>query len=358
MTVVLGATEFLLARTDLDPVARKDLEQVRGAAERTAAITAQLLAFSRRQVLQPQVIGLDEVVSGLDDVVRRALGKRSTLHLQLGARGGRVKADPGQLTQVLLNLVLNARDAMPVGGQVTIETSMTELSEDYALGHAGVEIQPGPYLLLSVSDSGHGMSPETLRRIFEPFYTTKPVGKGTGLGLATVYGIIKQSRGYVWAYSEPGQGTTLKVYLPLDEGSLPGTEVQSPLARASGEYVLVVEDEPTVRFMTSRALQEQGYKVMEASSGDEALRLVEQSDGALDLIITDVIIPGIDGTELARRASVLRPGLPILFMSGYTDDDIVRRGLLDREQNFLQKPFTPDALIRRVAELLRDKSGP
>jgi two-component system, cell cycle sensor histidine kinase and response regulator CckA len=357
MTVVLGATEFLLARTDLDPVARKDLEQVRGAAERTAAITAQLLAFSRRQVLQPQVIDLDEVVSGLDDVVRRALGERSTLHLQLGAKAGRVKADPGQLAQVLLNLVLNARDAMPLGGQVTIETSMTELSEDYALVHPGVEIQPGPYVLLSVSDTGHGMSAETLRRIFEPFYTTKPVGKGTGLGLATVYGIIKQSKGYVWAYSEPGQGTTFKIYLPLDPGSLPAAPVRPPLDQASGEYILIVEDEPAVRSMTCRALQEQGYQVMEASDGHEALRLVEQADGALDLIITDVIIPGIDGTELARRASLVRPGLPILFMSGYTDDDIVRRGLLDGDQDFLQKPFTPDALIRRVAELLRDKSG-
>jgi PAS domain S-box-containing protein len=357
MTVVLGATEFLLARTDLPEVARNDLEQVRGAAERTAAITGQLLAFSRRQVLQPQVLEVDEVVQGLDGMLRRALGERSTLELQLRGGISRVKADPGQLAQVLLNLVLNAKDAMPLGGRLTIETRPAELTEQYAREHPGVEIRPGPYIVLSVSDTGHGISPESMGHIFEPFYTTKPIGKGTGLGLATVYGIIKQSGGYVWVYSELGQGTAFKVYLPVEEGSAAIPAASPPPERSSGEHVLIVEDEPAVRFMTSRALKEHGYQVLEASDGQEALRMVEQSIGALDLIISDVIIPGLDGTELARRVTRVKPGLPILFMSGYTDDDIVRRGLLDRDQPFLQKPFTPDALIRRVAELLEQKKA-
>jgi PAS domain S-box-containing protein len=358
MTVVLGATEFLLARNDLPEVARNDLEQVRGAAERTAAITAQLLAFSRRQVLQPQILHLDEVTQGLDGMLRRALGERSTLHLQLSAGSCRVKADPGQLAQVLLNLALNARDAMPLGGRLSIETRVTELTEEYEKAHPGVEIRAGPYVVLSVSDTGHGISPEAMRRLFEPFFTTKPVGKGTGLGLATVYGIIKQSGGYVWAYSEPGYGTTFKVYLPAESGSVQPRVTSPPPALATGEYVLIVEDEPAVRYMTTRALKEHGYTVLEACDGPEALRLVEQVNGALDLIITDVIIPGLDGAELARRAASVKPDLPILFMSGYTDDDIVRRGLLERDKPFLQKPFTPDALVRRVAELLEHKKQP
>lgn len=355
MTVVLGATEFLLARTDLTEAARSDLEQVRGAAERTATITAQLLAFSRRQVLQLQVLDVDEVVDGLEGMLRRTLGERSTLQLRLRCGSCRVKADPGQLAQVLLNLVLNARDAMPLGGRLSIETGVTELTEQHAEGHPGEEVRPGAYIVLSVSDTGHGISPDTMRHIFEPFYTTKPIGKGTGLGLATVYGIIKQSDGYVWAYSEPGKGTTFKVYLPVEEGLVPTAAASPPPVRASGEYVLLVEDEPAVRYMTSRALKEQGYNVLEASDGPEALKLVKHANGALDLIITDVIIPGLDGTELARQATRVKPGLPILFMSGYTDDDIVRRGLLDQDQPFLQKPFTPEVLVRRVAELLNPR---
>jgi two-component system, cell cycle sensor histidine kinase and response regulator CckA len=352
MTVVLGAASFLLGRNDLPETARKDLEYIREAAERTAAITAQLLAFSRRQVVQARVFEVDEVIQGLEGVLRRAVGERSTLVLQLRA-GARVNADPGQLSQVLLNLVLNARDAMPLGGRLTIETWVTELTEAYSQQRPGIAIRPGPYAVVAVSDTGHGMGPETLSHLFEPFYTTKPVGKGTGLGLATVYGIVKQSNGYVWAYSEVGKGTTFKVYLPLDASSLPHDAPPEPPVRATGETVLLVEDEPAVRVMTSRALQEFGYAVVEASGGHQALGILERKDTPIDLLITDVILAGMDGPELARRATELSPQLRVLFISGYTDDEIVRRGLLQEGQPFLQKPFTPEALATQVTELLK-----
>jgi two-component system, cell cycle sensor histidine kinase and response regulator CckA len=357
MTVILGAASFLLGRTDLPDTSRKDLEYIREAAERTSAITAQLLAFSRRQIVQARVFDLDELVEGLEGVLRRALGERSTLVLQLRA-DCRVKADPGQLTQVLLNLVLNARDAMPLGGRVTIETRVTELTEAYAAERPGIAIRPGPYAVLSVSDTGHGMGPDTLSHLFEPFYTTKPVGKGTGLGLATVYGIVKQSGGYVWAYSEVGQGTTFKVYLPLDSELAAIAVAPIAPAHAAGETVLLVEDEPAVRMMTSRALQEYGYGVVEASGGHQALGILERSDTRVDLMVTDVILAGMDGPELARRATELRPALPVLFISGYTDDEIVRRGLLHAGQPFLQKPFTPEALGAEIAGLLKGKIAP
>ena len=355
MTVVLGAADFLLRQPRLDGGARADVEQIRAAAERTAAITGQLLAFSRRQVLQPRVLDLDDTVRGLEAVLRRALGERSTFTLGLRAGSARVVADPGQLAQVLLNLVLNARDAMPLGGHLRIETARTELTERYAQQHPGVTIRPGPYVMLAVSDSGHGMSRETAAHVFEPFYTTKPIGKGTGLGLATVYGIVKQSDGYIWPYSELGQGTTFKVYLPISPDSVPHTPAAAPPPRAAGEQVLLVEDEPAVRLMASRALQEYGYRVLEAADGREALRLLEGHQRSIHMVVTDVVMPGMDGPELARRAQRLHPGLPVLFMSGYTDDEIVRRGLLEVGQPFLQKPFTPEALGEQVAELLKGR---
>jgi PAS domain S-box-containing protein len=357
MTVVLGATGFLLRRPELADVARQDIEQIRAAAERTAAITGQLLAFSRRQVLQPRMLDLDETVQGLEPMLRRTLGERSTLQLRLTSSPGLVKADPGQLAQVLLNLVLNARDAMPMGGRLSIATSRAELSAEYARVHTGVTITPGWYVVLAVTDTGHGMSRETAARVFEPFYTTKPVGKGTGLGLATVYGIVKQSGGYVWVYSEPGLGSTFKVYLPLASGS-PALATPTPQPpRASGEMVLVVEDEPAVREMTARALREYGYRVVEASDGEEGLARLRERDNGIRLVVADVVMPGMDGPELARRAASLRPGLQVLFMSGYTDDEVVRRGLLDAGQPFLHKPFTPEALGEQVAALLRRRAA-
>jgi two-component system, cell cycle sensor histidine kinase and response regulator CckA len=355
MTVVLGAADFLLRRPELAAIARQDVEQIRAAAERTAAITGQLLAFSRRQVLRPRVLDLDETVRGLELVLRRTLGEQSSLELRLGSAPGLVKADPGQLAQVLLNLVLNSRDAMPVGGRLTIETFCTELTEGYARQHPGVTILSGPYVVLAVSDTGHGMSRETASRVFEPFYTTKPIGKGTGLGLATVYGIVKQSEGYVWTYSELGKGTTFKIYLPLaPEAKLQG-QASPPAPRASGEVVLLVEDETAVRQMASRVLQEYGYVVIEASDGREALALLERSDGRIRLLVTDVVMPEMDGRELARRAESLSPGLPVLYMSGYTDDEIVRRGLLEAGQPFLQKPFNPETFGGQVARMLQGR---
>jgi two-component system cell cycle sensor histidine kinase/response regulator CckA len=234
---------------------------------------------------------------------------------------------------------------------------VTELTEAYAQQRPGVSIRPGAYAVLCVTDTGHGMGPDTLSRLFEPFYTTKPIGKGTGLGLATVYGIVKQSGGYVWAYSELGQGTTFKVYLPLDSESAPTTTTPAALIQASGETILLVEDEPAVRHMTSRVLQEYGYGVTEASGGHQALGILERSDGGIDLLITDVIMSGMDGPELARRAAELVPELPVLFISGYTDDEMVRRGLLQAGQPFLQKPFTPEALASEVAELLKTRTA-
>jgi PAS domain S-box-containing protein len=355
MTVILGAAEFLLRRPELAAMARQDVEHIRAAAERTAAITGQLLAFSRRQVLRPRVLDLDETVRGLDLVLRRTLGEQSSLEMRLGSAPALVKADPGQLAQVLLNLVLNSRDAMPVGGRLTIETFSAELTEGYARQHPGVTIEPGAYVVLAVSDTGHGMSRETAARAFEPFYTTKPVGKGTGLGLATVYGIVKQSEGYVWSYSELGKGTTFKIYLPLAaEAKLQG-QAQPPAPRASGEVVLLVEDETAVRQMASRVLQEYGYGVIEASDGREALGLLERSEGRIRLLVTDVVMPEMDGRELARRVEALSPGLPVLYMSGYTDDEIVRRGLLEAGQPFLQKPFNPETLGGQVARMLRGR---
>jgi two-component system, cell cycle sensor histidine kinase and response regulator CckA len=352
MTVVLGAAEFVLRRSDLPDVVREDVQNMRAAAERTANITAQLLAFSRRQVLQPRSFEVDEALEGIAGVVRRALGPLSTLVLHLRAGDARVSADPGQFAQVVLNLALNAADAMPLGGIFSIDTQTIELTEAYTRAHAGVRIAPGPYVLCSVSDTGHGMTPATQRRVFEPFFTTKPVGKGTGLGLATVYGIVKQSGGYIWVYSEPGHGTTFKLYLPLEASPTARQSDVVPAPHGAGETVLVVDDDASVRDVTVRALQNHGFVAIGAAAAGEALDVLGRMDGALRLVVTDVLMPGVDGAELARRVRQIRPDLPVLFVSGYTDDEVVRRGLVDAGQPFLQKPFTPEALARRVSDLL------
>jgi len=353
MSVILGSAQFVLRRPDIPDAVREDLEHIQRAAERTAGITQQLLAFSRRQVLQPQVLDLNALVQRAEPVLRGTLGERARLVVRRTSGLGRVRADPGQLEQVLLNLVINARDAMPDGGTVTIETSDVTLTPEYAALKPVATIAPGPHLLLTVSDTGVGMDRQTMARAFEPFFTTKPLGEGTGLGLATVYGVVKQSGGYIWLYSERGQGTTFKIYLPL-VGTAPVQRVRRdsmPVA-LEGEVVLVVEDEPDVRGIIVRVLRDLGYRVREAAHGQEALDIAGDPATRLDLVIADVVMPGLGGRELATRLSGQRPGLPILFTSGYTGLDVVERGLIEGNWPFLAKPVVPDALARRVRELV------
>jgi PAS domain S-box-containing protein len=349
MSVVIGAADFILARPDIPPAVRTDAEYIRKAAEATAAVTAQLLAFSRRQVLRPRVLDLNGALEQFRPVLQRTMGEDCAVTLRLDPALGPVKADPGQLEQVLLNLALNARDAMPRGGVLSVETSTTELTERSVAVPHGVAVRPGRYALLAVSDTGHGMDPATLAHVFEPFFTTKGIGQGTGLGLSTVYGIVKQSDGYVWVYSEPGHGTTIKIYLPVtgERAELP-PEQQPPQPMASGELVLVVEDDAPVRAIAVRALMEGGYRVIEAESGARALELLSRSVDRPVLVLTDVVMPGMSGSELAVAVARLAPGIRVLFTSGYTDGEILRRGLLEPGADFLPKPFSPEALVQAV----------
>jgi signal transduction histidine kinase len=353
MTVVIGFGRFVLLELAPDHPQRHDVEQMVQAAARAAGMTQQLLAFSRQQVLRPSVIELERLVEDLAPLLRQLLGVDKTLDLRHSPERLEVFADVSQLEQVLVNLVANARDAMGPGGRVTIETARQELGEIYARSHPDVEVVPGPYAVLMVTDTGVGMSPSTQARVFEPFYTTKAMGEGTGLGLATVYGIVKQSGGYVWLYSEVGLGTTVKVYLPLtsSRASSPVTRDSRP-APGGRENILVVEDEPLVREFTRRSLEELGYSVLEAASGKDALALIERTSPPLDLIISDVVMPGLSARSMAEAVGRSDPTLRILFMSGYPGEDVVRRGLLNPEDPFLQKPFTLEDLGRSVRSLL------
>jgi CheY-like chemotaxis protein len=349
MSVVIGAAHYILARPDIPASVRTDAEFIRKAAERTAAVTAQLLAFSRRQVLRPQVLDVNGVLEKFRPVLQRTMGEDCSVTFRLEPALGHVKADPGQLEQVLLNLAINARDAMPRGGALSIETSRVELTEGNAALEHGVAVRPGGYVLMAVSDTGHGMDRTTLAHVFEPFFTTKDVGQGTGLGLATVYGIVKQSDGYVWAYSEPGRGTTMKVYLPVtDAVADAASEAPATQPATSGELVLVVEDDAPVRSIAARVLAEVGYRVLEAGSGAEAIELLRRGQERPALVLTDVVMPGMSGSELAAAVARLAPGTPVLFTSGYTDGEILRRGLLEPGADFLPKPFSPEALVRAV----------
>ncbi len=351
MSVVFAASDFILKRADVPPAVRTDVESIRRAAERTAAVTAQLLAFSRRQLLNPQILDLNEVLRRFRLVLERVMGEDCSVTLRLAPDLGSVKADPGQVEQILVNLALNARDAMPRGGRLALETFPATLDEQTPLPAHGVRVRPGRYAALAVSDTGHGMDRDILAKAFEPFFTTKPVGRGTGLGLSTVYGIVKQSEGYIWAYSEPGIGTTFKVYLPATEEAAPARADAPPAsARGGGELVVVVEDEAPVRQVAARTLIEAGYRVLEAENGDRALELVAGTPHPVALLLTDVVIPGMTGRELADRLRALRPGTAVLFTSGYTDDEILRRGLLEPGVAFIPKPFTAQALVRAVRD--------
>jgi PAS domain S-box-containing protein len=355
MTVIQGFGSFLLRGFRNDDVRRAEMEEILRAADRAASVTRQLLAFSRQQVLQPTPLDLGGVVHGIESMLRRLLGDGCRLEIRNAPSLGRVHADRAQVEQVLVNLTLNARDAIAAGGQVTIETAPVMLDDAYTRRRSGVKVAPGPYIMLAVTDNGAGMDAPTLARAFEPFFTTKPVGQGTGLGLSTVYGIVKQSGGYVWPYSEPGLGTTFKVYLPL----APGDDVDEPVTGRGlsepahgSEVVLVVEDEDVVRQLACRTLDSLGYTVLEARHGAEALQLLGRGPGTVRLVLSDVVMPEMGGRELGDRVSDSYPGVPVLFMSGYTGEDVVQRGLLAPGAPFLAKPFTPDALGRKVREML------
>jgi PAS domain S-box-containing protein len=359
LTIIKGYTELAMMRAKGLPELRSDIERIEDASERAAGLVRQLLAFSRRQVMQPKVLDLNSIVVGLDKLLRRLMDEDIEMVTVANESVGAIKADPGQVEQVIMNLVVNARDAMPDGGRLTVETSNVELDSIYARDHASVK--PGRYVMLAVSDSGIGMSAETVGHIFEPFYTTKENGRGTGLGLSTVYGIVKQSGGYIWVYSELNHGTTFKVYLPRVEEAVELTQdakltTPAPLReRANKETILLVEDEPELRELTRTVLAARGYKVIEGVNAEEAERLANEnySNGTkIHLLLTDVIMPGISGRELAKRVLARQPSMRVLYMSGYTYNVIAQNGTLERGMAFLQKPFSPSGLVEKVREVL------
>jgi signal transduction histidine kinase len=352
LTVMVGRSQLLLRRLGAQDPVRADIELMEQTADRAAKLTRQLLAFSRKQVLQPAVLDLNAVVTNLAEMLCRLIGEDIALVTALDPALGHVKADPGQIEQIVINLAANARDAMCNGGRLTLETANAELDAAYAQHH--VDVHPGPHVMLAVSDTGVGMTPETQARIFEPFFTTKGPGVGTGLGLATVYGIVKQSGGHIWVYSEPGRGTTFKIYLPRVEEAVTASAARRCLPEPAWghETILLVEDEQAVRDLARDVLQAQGYTVLEAKHGRDALLISELYSRPIHLLLTDVVMPEMSGRELANRLAPLRPEMPVIYMSGYTDAAVVHHGVLDPGTIFLQKPFTPDALARKIRQVL------
>jgi CheY-like chemotaxis protein len=314
-------------------------------------LTSQLLAFSRKQIIQPTILNINTIIGNLEPMLRRLIGEDIDLAARPLSGLWSARADAGQLEQVLMNMVVNARDAMPMGGKMTIETANVDLDEAYAAQH--MPVAPGSYVMLAVSDTGMGMSPDVQARIFEPFFTTKPKDRGTGLGLATVYGIVKQNNGYIWVYSEPNVGTTFKVYLPAVKDAAQSVTPKVPTGlRGGDETILLVEDDERVRALARTLLVRSGYTVIEASEAEEALRMAARHSGPMHLLLTDVILPGMNGRLLARQLSEQYPHTKVLYMSGYTDDAIVHHGVLAQGVAFLQKPFTPAAFARAVREVL------
>ena len=354
MTSVIGNAELVLMSLTKDDPLREDVEEIKKAGDRATALTRQLLAFSRKQVLQPMVLNLNTVLADTDKMLRRLIGEDLEIATILEQELGNVNIDPGQMEQVVMNLAINARDAMPGGGKLTIETSNVDLDREYAHKKGAMELEPGPYVMLAISDKGIGMDKETQAQIFDPFFTTKAKGKGTGLGLSTVYGIIKQSGGYIWIYSEPGQGTTFKIYLPRVQGEeVPLKKEDAPQELLQGsETVLIVEDDKAVRNFSKKVLKRSGYNILEAQDGEEALMLSKAHEGHIDLLLTDMVMPKMSGKDLADRLLALRPETKVLFMSGYTDNAIIRHGTLEPDANFLQKPFTPEILTQRIRKVL------
>ena len=355
LTAIFGYTDLLAEDLAPDHPGRADLQEIQTAATRASALTRQLLAFSRQQVLQPVVLNLNDVVADVQKMLKRLLGEDVELHAQLAPDLGNVRADAGQVEQVIMNLAVNARDAMPTGGQLTIETANVELTEDYAEAHPPV--MPGRFVMLAVSDTGVGMDEATRAKVFEPFFTTKEPGKGTGLGLATVYGIVKQSGGFIWVYSEPGKGAAFKAYFPrVDAPIEPGARAPEVAGTVAGtETILLAEDDELLRPLARELLTKLGYAVLEARGSAEALTLARGHEGEIHLLVSDVVMPGGGGFHLAQQLLAERPNLRVLYMSGYTDEAVVRHGLLERGLNYLQKPFTPAVLARRVRDVLDGK---
>lgn len=351
LTAINGYSDMSLRGLEPETPLFRNLQEIKKAGLRAASLTSQLLAFSRKQVMQPKVLDLNEVVADMDKMLRRLIGEDIDLVASPAKALGTVRADPSQIEQLILNLVLNARDAMPQGGKITIETANVNLDANYAASHLAVK--PGPYVRLSVTDTGNGISPEDQKLIFEPFFTTKEVGKGTGLGLSTVYGIVQQNNGSIWVYSELNHGTTFKIYLPrIDEQAVVDDAEQTARDNRGNETILLVEDEQMVRDLATAILREYGYTVLTAANGLEGLRICEDSTQAIDVMVTDVVMPEMSGRQLAEAAAQLRPDMRVIYMSGYTDDSVVRHGVLEGDATFIQKPFLPDALASAVRDVL------
>ncbi len=351
LTIITGYSQLILNNLKENDPNRHSAEQIMKAGERAAALTKQLLAFSRRQVLQLRVVDLNKLVTSMGAMLQRLIGEDIDLRLSLKPDLGRVSADPSQIEQVIMNLVVNARDAMPKGGVLTLDTSNTQLDSSYA--HRHLAVKPGPYVMLAVSDNGSGMDSATRARLFEPFFTTKGSGKGTGLGLSTVFGIVKQSGGSVDVYSELGKGTSFKIYLPrIDQPAAVEPQRLRKVVRRGWETVLLVEDDEMVRNLVRETLEGQGYKILDAGGPLEARRMAEHFPGPIHLIITDVVMPKVNGRELAQQIMRRRGDMRVLYMSGYTDNAVLNSGILAGDVAFLQKPFTPGALIEKVREVL------
>jgi PAS domain S-box-containing protein len=352
LTVITGYDEMLIKSLEPDSRARAYAHEILQSAEKAAALTKQLLAFSRRQIINPLLLGINPVVTNMTNMLQRLIGEDIELQIALHPEAGNVKADPGQVEQILINLVVNARDAMADGGRITIETSIVTLGPDYTRTHFSVE--PGRYVCLAVTDTGAGMTPDTLDHLFEPFFTTKEVGKGTGLGLSTIYGIVKQNKGDIWVYSELGKGSTFKIYLPAVVEEVVRAIPDAPYAaiQRGAETILLVEDEPGLRQMTRELLERLGYHVLEAAGGPEAIRVASLHAGAIHLLLTDVVMPKSSGREVSERVRRVGRRLPVLYMSGYPAETVVQHGVLEPNVPFLEKPFTPEALGRKVREVL------
>jgi NO-binding membrane sensor protein with MHYT domain/signal transduction histidine kinase/ActR/RegA family two-component response regulator len=358
LTAIIGFCELGLARLEPDHPVRADLQEILNAGHSAASLTRQLLAFSRRQMLQPQILDLNAVIGRMEEFLRRTIGEQVQLVTRLDPRVGRVSADPGQIDQVVMNLVVNARDAMPMGGVVTVETGNVNLDEAFAGKHPGAST--GPHVAIAISDTGGGIDESVRTRLFEPFFTTKAQGKGTGLGLATVYGIVRQSGGFIRVDSELGRGTTFTIYLQHAEQSSEESWGPSPTTNPPGgtETILLVEDQPDVRAVARATLVRHGYTVIEAARGEEALQLTRQYAGVIHLLLTDVVMPGMNGRELGRLFLEQRPEIHVLYTSGYTDHAIVQHGVLEPGLAFLQKPFSPNSLLRKVRDTLDAAASP